>query len=82
MRLPNGKYRTKAGSTVKISGKHGGISNVLFDWFEEENACIECYADPYPQDWGDGTHHLVWSCEDCPGGSAELFPDTEESEAA
>ncbi len=29
--LPNGKYRTKAGSEMQISGTHGGISRVWFD---------------------------------------------------
>lgn len=78
MALPNGKYRTKAGSTVEISGAHSGISHVLFDWLEEQDSCYDCDPDPYPQDWGDGTHHLVWCCEKCGGGSAALEPVPEE----
>ena len=35
MGLPNGIYRTAAGSTVTISGKYSGISAVEFDWLEE-----------------------------------------------
>jgi hypothetical protein len=81
MTLPNGTYRTKAGSTVELTGMSGGISRVSFDWLEEPNACIECHVDVTPQDWGDGTHHLVWWCEHCSGGSAVLFPDTDESES-
>jgi len=50
-----------------ISGKHGGISEVLFDWFEED-ACIECQAEAYDQDG-----YLVWHCDYCGGGRAKLF---------
>lgn len=42
MGLPNGHYRTKAGSEMWISGKHGGISRVEFDWLEEGGARIAC----------------------------------------
>ena len=38
----------KAGSTVELSGEHGGISRVSLDWVEEPNACIECRVDAYP----------------------------------
>lgn len=71
MKIENGTYRTKAGSTVKISGKHSGISNVEFDWFEEE-ACIECDVDPYPI-WNGICFTLQWDCEECGGGCAELL---------
>ncbi len=74
MNLPNGTYYTKGGSSVTISGKHGGVAEAEFDWFEEPHACIECDCDPYPQHdiprW-----ILMWSCEDCGGGLAELFSD-------
>ena len=66
MSLPNGKYRTKRGSTVTISGKHGGISRVDFDWCEED-ACIDCEPRAYDTDG-----HLVWDCEICGGGMAKL----------
>jgi hypothetical protein len=76
MTLPNGLYRTKAGSTVEISGTHAGISRVYFDWLEEPNACIECEVNPYPELWDEGKYHLTWSCEEGCGGNAELFPDS------
>ena len=34
---------------MTISGKYGGISEVTFDWLEE-NACIDCQPDPYDED--------------------------------
>ncbi len=70
--LPIGKYRTKAGSTMTISGKHGGISDVSFDWVEEDNACVDCQPDPYDEDG-----YLTWNCDHCDGGSAKLerIPD-------
>ena len=64
--LPVGKYKTDAGSTMTISGKYGGISEVDFDWLEE-NACIECQPEPYEDDG-----FLVWHCECCGGGKAKL----------
>ena len=68
MKLKVGKYRTEAGSTMIISGKYAGISTVEFDWLEED-ACCECVPEPYEVD-GD----LVWHCDYCVGGRAELFP--------
>jgi len=70
MSLPNGLYRTAHGSTLKISGKHGGIAEVEFDWFEEPDACIECEVDEYPDD----DENMVWHCDYCGGGSAKLMP--------
>lgn len=67
MSLPKGVYSTAAGSTVKLSGRHGGIAETAFDWFEEPDACCECRVDPYPQDG-----RLTWECDYCGGGSAEL----------
>jgi len=77
MKLENGTYQTKAGSTVEISGEHGGISHVSFDWVEEPNACIDCRVDPYPHHWGkdeDGNDEwrLYWECDRCGGGSSRL----------
>ena len=66
-RLPVGQYRTVAGSTVVVSGAHGGVARVEFDWFEEPGACCDCQPCPYPVDG-----RLVWSCEVCGGGSADL----------
>lgn len=72
--MKNGKYKTAAGSTVELSGRNGGISLVNFDWLEEPNACIDCQADPYPEDFGTGELYLTWSCSNCEGGSALLTP--------
>ena len=52
--IANGIYRTDRGSLVTVSGKHGGIAEVDFDWFEELEACCDCHPDPYPVD-EDGT---------------------------
>lgn len=72
----NGTYETKAGSIVKISGKYSGIAEVEFDWLEE-NACIDCEPNPYPEDQGDSLI-LTWSCDYCSGGHAVLTPLEEE----
>lgn len=69
-RLPDGKYRTEAGSTMQIS-KNGGVSHVSFDWVEEPNACCDCSVDAYEMDG-----RMVWTCDYCEGGSADLLPDT------
>lgn len=87
MKLRNGTYCTRDGSTVKLSGTHGGISVVDFDWFEEPNACIDCHPDPYPEHWGSDEqgkqeHRLVWSCGECGGGSATLTAVDEPVEEA
>lgn len=70
-RLPNGRYRTAAGSEMRITGGHGGISHVFLDWLEERSACCDCVVDPYEHDG-----RLHWSCDVCSGGSALLFPVT------
>lgn len=67
--MEDGNYRTKAGSTVKLS-RNGGVADAEFDWLEEDNACIDCTVDPYPSDG-----FLTWGCEYCGGGSAELMRD-------
>lgn len=69
MKLPNGEYRTPAGSQVIISGKNGGIVRVDFDWLEEPNACCDCVVRTYEEDG-----QLVWDCNYCGGGSADLLP--------
>ncbi|MCR4297553.1 MAG: hypothetical protein NUV75_02185 [Gallionella sp.] len=67
MTLPNGHYRTAAGSEMWISGTHAGKSVVEFDWIEEDNACLDCVPEAYDSDgW------LVWHCDYCGGGRAEL----------
>ena len=69
MSLPNGHYRTAAGSEMWVSGAHGGRSRVEFDWYEENNACIECVPSAY-----DSEGDLVWTCDECGGGRAKLMP--------
>lgn len=66
--LPQGKYRTERGSKLTISGEHGGISEVDFDWLEE-GACLDCEPEPYDDDG-----YLVWHCDVCDGGKAKLYP--------
>ena len=68
MSLPNGHYRTAAGSEMWVSGKYGGVSEVSFDWLEE-GACLDCQVSAY-----DADGRLAWTCEECGGGSAELLP--------
>lgn len=66
-----GLYRTEAGSEVEITGGHCGISEISFEWFEEDNACDCCEVHAYP-DWNGGAWELIWTCELCGGGSAVL----------
>ena len=68
MSLPNGHYRTAAGSEMWISG---GRSRVEFDWVEED-ACCDCMPAAYEQDGC-----LVWRCASCGGGRAALKPAEE-----
>ena len=62
-------YRTPAGSTVEITGKHRGIVAITFDWFEE-NACMEAHPVENMSDKDEPM--LTWSCECCGYGSARL----------
>ena len=59
------KYRTANGSTVTISGEHGGIVEVEFDWLEEPGACVDCR--PF---FDHGV--LRWNCTEHESGSAAL----------
>lgn len=52
--------------------EHGGISTIDFDWFEED-ACFDCEVQPYPEQFGEDDWRLVWNCEYCSGGNAELI---------
>ena len=74
-RLPNGEYRTDAGSTLRVSGKYSGIFEVEFDWFEEM-ACCDCHASAHPEQYDD-EWFLVWHCEICDGGQAKILLDAE-----
>ena len=66
--LPVGRYVTKSGSTMRISGQYGGKSEANFDWLEED-ACYDCKPEPYDVDG-----YLVWHCDECGGGKAKLEP--------
>lgn len=68
--LPPGRYKTEAGSTVRIFGKHGRASRIESDWFEESGACIDCKPEV---DLDKGI--LVWNCESHAPGSARLIED-------
>lgn len=67
-RMPQGKYRTAAGSELEV--KPNGGCTVWFDWFEEPDACVECRPDPMPDDEG----YLVWSCDEHNGGKSKWLP--------
>lgn len=68
--MKSGRYHTKAGSTLEISGKYSGIATLDFDWLEE-GGCIDCEPNPYPEE-DDGEWFVVWACDYCGGGRARL----------
>ena len=70
--MKQGLYKTEAGSTVSVQGKHGGIYHIDFDWVEEKDACLECHPTVY-----DCT--LWWACQEH-SGSAELKIEEPEGE--
>lgn len=74
--LPNGKYKTEAGSIVVISGKHNGKARVDFDWLEE-GGCIDCVPEPYPEEFGENDFRLIWFCDYCGGGNTKLIIEDE-----
>jgi hypothetical protein len=78
MPLPNGLYRTKAGSTLEISGPHAGIFRLSFNWIEEPGACLDCKPSPEPEEWCAGDWRITWSCGYHQSGSARLFPFNQE----
>jgi hypothetical protein len=54
---------------VTVSGRHHGICDIVFDWFEE-GACTEAHP---AADIGDSSEpRLVWQCDCCGAGSAIL----------
>lgn len=63
--LSDGKYITKHGSIIHINGKSWKAE---FDWCDEEDACCDCQVE------GSEDGLLIWSCEYCDGGNAELEP--------
>lgn len=71
-KLPNGHYHTAKGSTLEISGEHGGRFSVDWDWCEE-GACCDCSVNPHPVEWDEGEWRLTWDCDHCHGGSAVLI---------
>ena len=71
-------YKTKNGSTVTISGKHNGIVEISFDWFEEDNACVDCTVNvDSPNDYHT-YRELMWVCNYCGGGRADLIEVNED----
>lgn len=70
MGLTCGHYRTAAGSEMWVYGEHCGKSAVEFDWLEE-GGCMDCQPCAYDVDG-----MLVWHCDECGGGAAELMPVT------
>ena len=73
--LQCGRYKTANGSTMEITGKYCGISTVSFDW-SAEDACIDCKVQVYAEDG-----FLIWDCDYCGGGRAELFEDSSGDES-
>lgn len=69
--LTPGTYRTRAGSIVTLHGRHGLAWTCDWDWFAEPDACCDCR----PVDVDHVEHRLVWQCEHCGGGSAELIKE-------
>ena len=78
MTLPNGKYRTKAGSTLEITGHYPRVGalarNLQFDYNEESPACVECLVNHSALQAHDGNWFLTWECTEHESGSAQLFP--------
>ena len=68
------RLTTPNGSTVEISGKHKGIYEIDFDWFEEDHACIDCEVD-IDASRDTGWTRLIWGCCECTGGQAPLAPE-------
>ncbi len=63
-----GRYRTEHGSDVHVLTRNAGSWIADFDWFEEPNACCDCrVVDVDPRDCV-----LMWECDICGGGMAEL----------
>jgi hypothetical protein len=65
-------YRTERGSRVEISGKHRGITSIVFDWFEE-GACSKAKHNIVVEGLASHEPMLFWSCECCIPGTAVLF---------
>lgn len=51
--------KTEAGSTVILDGE---TARIEFDWFEEDNACIDCEVD-VDLSRATGWKYLMWRCE-------------------
>lgn len=59
-------FSSENGSTVKVSGKHNGIFDIEFDWFEEGMCC-----DGHPTFNNDlGDPKIVVYCDCC--GTEEI----------
>ena len=56
------RFVSEKGSTVTVSGKHGGVFDIDWDWFEED-ACIESHP-TFNKDFEEPA--IVASCDCCP----------------
>lgn len=54
------KFKSAAGSTVTVSGKHQGVFTIDFDWFEEGACC-----DSYPDFNNDFANPAITACCEC-----------------
>ena len=66
---PEIRLHTKAGSEVRLVGKR---ATVVFDWFEEDHACIDCEVD-FDASRDTGWTALIWGCCECGYGRAQLM---------
>ena len=64
-------WRTKAGSTVTVSGEHNGVYSFVFDWFEE-GACLNAIFGLDADIADENDAWLRWDCECCEPGQARL----------
>jgi hypothetical protein len=71
VKLENGTYKTEAGAVLTVSGKHGGVFSLDWDWIDEETACDNCEPEPIPE-WDGENWFINWYCEACDGGCAVL----------
>lgn len=68
MALEIGHYMTAAGSHVHVKTRNAGSWTADFDRLEEPHACFDCHS----IDVDSHERALVWCCDVCGGGMAEL----------
>jgi hypothetical protein len=67
---PEARFRTRAGSTVRIFGPHGWSYEVEWDWAAED-ACFG--STPAPDLSDPAGPFLRWHCDCCDGGDIALI---------